>query len=87
MKELFEKAAQLLAEGGHCKGTRFDGQGRHCAMGALEASDTNTRGLVDSADVGQVAAKVRKAKPAEPYKGKGIKYASETVRRKEGKKK
>ncbi|HEV2098124.1 MAG TPA: 50S ribosomal protein L6 [Stellaceae bacterium] len=37
--------------------------------------------------VGQVAAEIRAFRPPEPYKGKGIKYAAETVRRKEGKKK
>jgi len=37
--------------------------------------------------VGKVAADIRGIKPPEPYKGKGIKYASETILRKEGKKK
>ncbi|HLF59087.1 MAG TPA: 50S ribosomal protein L6 [Alphaproteobacteria bacterium] len=37
--------------------------------------------------VGQVAANIRALKKPEPYKGKGIKYETETVRRKEGKKK
>ncbi|MBQ8671222.1 MAG: 50S ribosomal protein L6 [Alphaproteobacteria bacterium] len=37
--------------------------------------------------VGQVAAEIRKYRKPEPYKGKGVKYANETVRRKEGKKK
>ena len=37
--------------------------------------------------VGQVAAEIRGMKKPEPYKGKGIKYAGERVRRKEGKKK
>ena len=36
--------------------------------------------------VGQIAAEIRKAKKAEPYKGKGIKYQGEKIRRKEGKK-
>ncbi len=36
--------------------------------------------------VGEIAAIIRKAKPAEPYKGKGIKYQGEKIRRKEGKK-
>lgn len=40
---------------------------------------------IDKELVGQVAAKVRKAKPAEPYKGKGIKYLGEVIRRKVGK--
>ncbi len=41
----------------------------------------------DKQRVGQVAAEIRSYRPPEPYKGKGIKYADETVRRKEGKKK
>ena len=36
--------------------------------------------------VNQVAADIRMLKPAEPYKGKGIKYFKEIVKRKEGKK-
>src|SRR3989344_2262139 len=36
--------------------------------------------------VGQIAAIIRKTKKAEPYKGKGIKYQGEKIRRKEGKK-
>lgn len=36
--------------------------------------------------VGQISAEIRKAKKAEPYKGKGIKYQGEKIRRKEGKK-
>ena len=41
----------------------------------------------DKQQVGQVAAKIRGYRPPEPYKGKGIKYSDETIRRKEGKKK
>ena len=40
----------------------------------------------DKALVGQVAANARSLRPPEPYKGKGIKYAGETIRRKVGKK-
>jgi large subunit ribosomal protein L6 len=36
--------------------------------------------------VGQIAAEIRETKKAEPYKGKGIKYQGEKIRRKEGKK-
>jgi len=36
--------------------------------------------------VGQIAAKIRKVRPPEPYKGKGIRYVGEEVRRKAGKK-
>jgi large subunit ribosomal protein L6 len=41
----------------------------------------------DRQRVGQIAADIRAYRPPEPYKGKGIKYTTETVRRKEGKKK
>ncbi len=41
----------------------------------------------DRQQVGQVAAEIRKFRPPEPYKGKGIRYEGEYVRRKEGKKK
>ena len=41
----------------------------------------------DKQRVGQVAAEVRAFRPPEPYKGKGIRYVDEYVRRKEGKKK
>jgi large subunit ribosomal protein L6 len=41
----------------------------------------------DRQRVGQVAAEIRGYRPPEPYKGKGIKYSDEFVRRKEGKKK
>lgn len=40
---------------------------------------------IDKQAVGQFAADVRKKRPPEPYKGKGIKYADEVIRRKEGK--
>ena len=39
----------------------------------------------DKAQVGQVAADIRKIRPPEPYKGKGIKYIDERIRRKAGK--
>ncbi len=39
----------------------------------------------DNILVGQVAAKIRALKPVEPYKGKGIRYVGEIVRRKQGK--
>ena len=40
---------------------------------------------IDKQKVGQFAAEVREKRPPEPYKGKGIKYAGEHIRRKEGK--
>jgi large subunit ribosomal protein L6 len=47
-----------------------------------------TQILIDGADkamVGQVAAELRQLRPPEPYKGKGIRYAGEVIRRKAGK--
>ncbi len=40
---------------------------------------------IDKQRVGQVAAEIRNLRPPEPYKGKGIRYAGETVRKKLGK--
>ncbi|KAK4393188.1 50S ribosomal protein L6, chloroplastic [Sesamum angolense] len=50
--------------------------------------EENTRIIVsgyDKSEIGQFAASIRKWRPPEPYKGKGVKYADEVVRRKEGK--
>ncbi|MCD6270423.1 50S ribosomal protein L6 [bacterium] len=41
---------------------------------------------IDKQKVGEFAAKIRKIRPPEPYKGKGIRYLGERIRRKEGKK-
>ena len=40
---------------------------------------------IDKQVVGEIAANIRKVRPPEPYKGKGIKYKEEIIRRKEGK--
>ena len=42
---------------------------------------------IDKQVVGETAARIRRLRPPEPYKGKGVRYAGEKVRRKEGKKK
>jgi len=42
---------------------------------------------IDKQKVGQVAAEIRRFRPPEPYKGKGVRYAGEYILRKEGKKK
>ena len=42
---------------------------------------------IDKQLVGETAARIRRVRPPEPYKGKGVRYQGETVRRKEGKKK
>ena len=52
------------------------------------SAPTPTSVVIEGADketVGQVAAEIRLLRPPEPYKGKGIKYANEIVRRKAGK--
>ena len=52
------------------------------------AVEGNTKVLVsglDKAVVGKVASEIRGLRPPEPYKGKGVKYATETIRRKAGK--
>ena len=51
--------------------------------------DGNTKISVEGINkelVGQIAANIRSKRPPEPYKGKGVKYADEQIRRKEGKK-
>jgi len=40
---------------------------------------------IDKQQVGEVAANIRKIRPPEPYKGKGVRYQGETIRRKAGK--
>ncbi len=51
---------------------------------AVEGPRVNISGI-DKERVGQVAANIRKLRPPEPYKGKGIRYSGERVRRKAGK--
>lgn len=53
----------------------------------IDVPDANTILIngIDKQLVGQFAADVRKKRPPEPYKGKGIRYADEVVRHKEGK--
>jgi large subunit ribosomal protein L6 len=51
---------------------------------AVEGPRVHVQGI-DKEQVGQVAANIRKLRPPEPYKGKGIRYQGERVRRKAGK--
>jgi large subunit ribosomal protein L6 len=53
---------------------------------AIKPTEVEISGA-DRQKVGQLAAEIRSLRPPEPYKGKGIKYSTETIRRKEGKKK
>ncbi len=52
----------------------------------VEGNNKITVEGIDKQLVGQVASNIRAKRPPEPYKGKGVKYAHETIRRKEGKK-
>jgi large subunit ribosomal protein L6 len=52
---------------------------------AVESNTAMNVTGIDKQLVGQVTAKIRAIRPPEPYKGKGIKYAGEQVRRKAGK--
>ncbi|VGO20537.1 50S ribosomal protein L6 [Pontiella sulfatireligans] len=54
---------------------------------AVEVKDSTKVSVegIDKQLVGQVAARIRDYSPAEPYKGKGVRYAGEQIRRKEGK--
>lgn len=56
------------------EGIRFEVQGNKISVVGI-----------DKQKVGQVSAEIREKRPPEPYKGKGIKYADEVIRRKEGK--
>ncbi len=58
--------------------------------GVTAETPSNTQIILKSADkqlLGQVAAEIRGYRPPEPYKGKGVRYSDEQVRRKEAKKK
>lgn len=52
---------------------------------AVERNTEVTISGIDKEVVGNVAAKIRDVRPPEPYKGKGIRYAGEAIRRKAGK--
>ena len=59
-------------------------------QGVSATAPSQTEIVIEGSDkqqVGQVAAEIRAFRPPEPYKGKGVRYADENVRRKEAKKK
>ena len=55
-----------------------------CTLEVPQPNQIIVKGI-DKQKVGQYAAEIRSIRPPEPYKGKGIKYADEVIRRKEGK--
>lgn len=54
---------------------------------SVEKQTSIALACADKQKLGQIAAEIRSLRPPEPYKGKGVKYAGEKIRRKEGKKK
>jgi large subunit ribosomal protein L6 len=54
-------------------------------VGAQVDGNTITLKSIDKQLLGETAALIRRVRPPEPYKGKGIKYSDEIIRRKEGK--
>lgn len=94
----FEKKLELIGVGYRVQAA---GKGLTLALGyshpveieAIEGIEFkvegNTKIAVEGINkelVGQIAANIRSKRPPEPYKGKGVKYADEKIRRKEGKK-
>ena len=58
---------------------------REVATAAGDMTVTEAARLMRSKQVGAVAANIRRIRPPEPYKGKGVRYQGEAVRRKVGK--
>ncbi len=86
-----EQGGKLVLQVGYChpvemkipKGVKVD-----IKVPATRGNDVPASFILtgpDKQQLGQFAADVRKVRPPEPYKGKGIRYADETVRRKVGK--
>ncbi len=93
----YKKTLKLIGTGYRAKA---QGQGIQLAVGfshpvdvpakpgislKVEGTDTIYVEGTDKQQVGQMAAEIRKIRPPEPYKGKGIRYEDEVVRRKQGK--
>ncbi|MGB3724678.1 MAG: 50S ribosomal protein L6 [Glaciecola sp.] len=99
VSEGFEKKLQLLGVGyrAQAQGSKLNltlGFSHpvvyEMPAGITVQTPTQTEIVVTGSDkqvVGQVAANIRAYRPPEPYKGKGVRYADENVRRKEAKKK
>ena len=85
-----EQGGQLVLKIGFCHDVRFDipdNISLEIEQNAAQPGNParfKLRGI-DKHQLGQFAANVRKVRPPEPYKGKGIRYVDERVQRKEGK--
>jgi large subunit ribosomal protein L6 len=86
-----EQGQKLVFQVGYCHPVERvipDGVKVNIEAGATRGNDVPARFTLSAADkalLGQFAADIRKIRPPEPYKGKGIRYADEHVRRKVGK--
>jgi len=74
----------LVLNVGHSHPIRFEPEG-HLEFEVEERGKTIKVSGIDKQLVGEYAARIRKTRPPEPYKGKGIRYEGEYVRRKAGK--
>jgi large subunit ribosomal protein L6 len=74
----------LVLNVGHSHPIRFEPQG-HLEYEVEERGKLIRVSEIDKQLVGEIAAQIRKTRPPEPYKGKGIRYQNEYVRRKAGK--
>ena len=82
--DLKEDVAAAVASKAACEGKGLEIPGKGITLDA----PTPNKIIISGADkqvVGQIAAEIREKRPPEPYKGKGIKYVDEVIRRKEGK--
>ena len=79
-----KKGSQLLLSIGYANPKAYDIPAGVDVTVANQGLHVDVSGI-DKQLVGRVAADIRAFKPAEPYKGKGIRYTGEKIRRKEGK--
>ena len=79
-----KKGSQLLLSIGYASPKAYDIPAGVDVTVANQGLHVDVSGI-DKQLVGRVAADIRAFKPAEPYKGKGIRYTGEKIRRKEGK--
>ena len=79
-----KKGSQLLLSIGYANPKAYDSPAGVDVTVANQGLHLDVSGI-DKQLVGRVAADIRAFKPAEPYKGKGIRYTGEKIRRKEGK--
>ena len=86
-----EQGGKLILQVGYCHPVALaipKGVKVKIDVAATRGNDVPAKFTLSSADkitLGQFAAEIRKARPPEPYKGKGIRYADEVIRRKVGK--